>query len=123
LIFCSGTEFGIKVRGNAYGSTLRLALGCLLADKLGIQLRRIGSGKRRTFADGEAKLSAWMGENAFVCWVETSQPWLLEAQVIGSVCLPLNLDRNRSHAFHATLSAVRRAAKRRADELPVWSGR
>src|SRR5690349_422197 len=44
-------------RGNAWGSTLRLTLGCLLADSLGIELRRVGSGKRRTFADGERTLS------------------------------------------------------------------
>src|SRR5262245_19519571 len=45
--------------GNAEGSTLRLTLGCLLASELGIALRRVGSGKRLTFADGEQKLSAW----------------------------------------------------------------
>ena len=62
------------MQGNAEGSTLRLTLGCLLAKTLEIELRRVGSGKRRTFADSESALSAWMGENAFVCWIETSQP-------------------------------------------------
>jgi len=108
------------MRGNAYGSTLRLTLGCLLAEQLGIELRRVGSGTRRTFADGEAKLSAWMDQNAYVCWVEADKPWVAETEFIESVCLPLNLDQNRGHAFHATLSALRRAAKRRAGELPVW---
>ena len=107
------------MHGNAYGSTLRLTLGCLLAERLGIELRRVGSGKRRTFGDGEAKLSAWMGENAFVCWLETKEPWLLEAQPIPSVCLPLNLDQNRSHAFHTILSGIRRAAKGRAEQFPI----
>jgi hypothetical protein len=46
--------------GNAEGSTLRLTLGCLLADELGIELRRVGSGNRMTFSAGEVKLSAWM---------------------------------------------------------------
>jgi hypothetical protein len=45
-------------RGNAEGSTLRLTLGCLLADPLGIKLRRVGSGKRLTFGLGEMKLSS-----------------------------------------------------------------
>lgn len=108
------------LQGNAAGSTLRLTLGCLLADELGIALRRVGSGTRRTFAADEGKLSAWMNDNAFVCWIETPNPWTFEEQLIRSVCLPLNLDQNRSHAFHATLSTVRRAAKRRADALPVW---
>ncbi|MET9440781.1 GIY-YIG nuclease family protein [Streptomyces sp. NPDC006610] len=40
-------------RGNAAGSTLRLTLGCLL----GLELRRVGSGKRMTFGKaGEAIL-------------------------------------------------------------------
>ncbi len=43
--------------GNAEGSTQRLTLGCLLADELGLQLRRVGSGKRRTFTNpGEVVL-------------------------------------------------------------------
>jgi len=60
---------------NAYGSTLRLTLGCLLAKQLGIVLRRVGSGRRLTFADGEARLSQWMADNAFVCWVAHERPW------------------------------------------------
>jgi len=60
---------------NAYGSTLRLTLGCLLAEQLGIELRRVGSGIRLTFADGEARLSQWMADNAFVCWVAHERPW------------------------------------------------
>jgi GIY-YIG catalytic domain-containing protein len=36
---------------NAYGSTVRVTLGCLLAEQLGLQLRRAGSGTRLAFAD------------------------------------------------------------------------
>src|SRR5262245_38953406 len=50
--------------GTAEGSTLRLTLGCLLEGRLGIRLRRVGSGTRRTFADGEDRLSEWMGHYA-----------------------------------------------------------
>lgn len=60
--------YGKRIRyhysGNTAGSTLRLNLGCLLAERLGIQLRRVGSGQRLTFAAGEARLSAWMADNA-----------------------------------------------------------
>ena len=42
-------------RGNAEGSTLRLTLGCLLAEELGIHLRRVGSGKRLTFHTGRVQ--------------------------------------------------------------------
>jgi hypothetical protein len=107
--------------GNAAGSTLRLTLGCLLAGRLGIQLRRVGSGQRLTFAAGEAKLSAWMADNAFVTWVETERPWLAEQQLITSVNLPLNLDQNRQHDFHQQLTLVRADARMAARTLPVVS--
>jgi hypothetical protein len=109
------------LRGNAAGSTLRLTLGCLLQDELGISLRRVGSGERFSFADGEQRISDWMDANALVCWVATESPWELEEELISTLSLPLNLDQNRSHAFHVTLSAARRAARMRALELPVWS--
>jgi len=49
------------VQGNAEGSTPRLSLGCLLSRELAIKLRRVGSGKRLTFAEGEERLSQWNG--------------------------------------------------------------
>lgn len=101
-------------RGNAAGSTLRLMLGCLLAERLGIQLRRVGSGNRLTFADGEQGLSTWMADNAFVTWVETDSPWLVEGQLIDLLRVPLNLDQNWQHPFHEQL-AWRRCC--------VWSTR
>ena len=107
-------------RGNAEGSTLRLTLGCLLASDLGIELRRVGSGKRLTFGNiGEAKLSEWMGANAFVTFQICDKPWEVEEKLIASTCLPLNLDLNRHSSFHAELTALRRAAKQRARELSV----
>lgn len=96
--------------GRADGSTLRLTLGCLLADQLGIRLGLSPSG-RFTFHEGEAVLSDWMAENAFVAWLATPSPWAIEEVAIRELDLPLNLDQNRSHVFHPTLSAVRRAAK------------
>jgi len=105
------------MQGNAEGSTLRLTLGCLL----GLELRRVGNGRRRTFADREAELSVWMDRNARVCWIETNEPWVVEKTLIDSVSLPLNLDQNRNHPFHAALTGIRRAAKQRAEELASWS--
>jgi hypothetical protein len=60
----SRAESDITPAANAEGSTLRLTLGCLLADELGIELRRVGSGKRFTFSTGEKRLSEWMEANA-----------------------------------------------------------
>ncbi|MCF6526187.1 GIY-YIG nuclease family protein [Streptomyces sp. JJ36] len=105
-------------RGNAYGSTLRLSLGCLL----GLELRRVGSGKRMTFAEtGEAVLSEWMAEHARVCWVEHPQPWTLESELIGRLDLPLNLDQNGHNSFHQRLTQLRADARERARSLPATS--
>lgn len=107
-------------RGNAEGSTLRLSLGCLLSQELGIELRRVGSGKRMTFGkEGEGRLSEWFQRNAFVSWVVDPEPWKLEERLIADLSLPLNLDQNRDHPFHSVLSEIRQSAKRRARELPA----
>jgi GIY-YIG catalytic domain-containing protein len=105
---------------NAYGSTLRLTLGCLLADQLGLVLRRVGSGTRLTFADGEARLSQWMADNAFVCWVAHERPWELEDALVKTLDLPLNLHGNDRHPFRAYLRGARAAARDYARALPVW---
>lgn len=106
-------------RGNAFGSTLRLTLGTLLAADLNIQLRRVGSGKRMTFAAGEARLTAWLEEHARVVWVEHATPWTLEHAILKAVSLPLNLQDNGHHAFHSRLCDIRRQAKAEAVHLPV----
>jgi hypothetical protein len=106
-------------RGNAEGSTLRLTLGCLLSTKLGIQLRRVGSGKRMTFAEGEATLSEWMSKNAFIVWFEHPRPWEPEEEIIKAVSLPLNLDQNKNHDFYLKLKQLRSHAKELARTLPI----
>ncbi|PNG23425.1 hypothetical protein C1J00_04310 [Streptomyces cahuitamycinicus] len=103
-------------RGNAAGSTLRLTLGCLL----GLELRRVGSGKRLTFGKvGEATLTQWMAENARVCWIEHAEPWALESELISQLDLPLNLDQNRHNAFHDRLKEPRAQARQQARALPI----
>lgn len=101
-------------QGNAEGSTLRLTLGCLLSEKLGIELSRVGNGKRMTFHEGEEKLSNWMSENAYVSWVVHEEPWRVEEQAIRQLSLPLNLRGNERHPFHRTLTSIRRSMKRKA---------
>ena len=107
--------------GNAEGSTLRLTLGCLLANELGIDLRRVGSGKRMTFSTGESRLSEWMEENARVAWFLSEEPWKLEEELISTLDLPLNLAQNSRHGFHPELTRIRREAKAKARELPILS--
>ena len=103
-------------RGNAEGSTLRLSLGCLLSQSLGIELRRVGSGRRMTFGAGERVLSDWLERNARVAWLACDEPWRIEEQMIHSVSLPLNFDQNRHHGFHWSLrrDGVRRNASKGA---------
>jgi hypothetical protein len=106
-------------RGNAEGSTLRLTLGCLLADTLRIQLRRVGSGKRFTFTNpGEQRLDAWMADHARVAVLPTERPWEVEQHLFGALSLPLNIRDNR-HPFLAALAGIRSEAKERAKGLPA----
>jgi hypothetical protein len=107
------------LRGNAAGSTLRLLLGCLLADHLDIQLRRVGSGTRLTFSAGENRVSQWMEENVRVAWHVCDEPWKLEESLISTLHLPLNLDQNARNEFCSVLRNLRRTAKARARALPI----
>ncbi len=106
---------------NAYGSTLRLSLGCLLSNELGIQLRRVGE-SRMTFAQGEKRLSEWLAANAFVVWITTAEPWVVERELIETISPPLNLEYNRKHPFYPALSEIRKSAKQRAKLLPILRG-
>jgi hypothetical protein len=107
--------------GNASGSTLRLTLGCLLSERLGIQLRRVGSGGRYTFTNpGEQQVDTWMAANAFVAWQVCERPWELEKRILeGSLALPLNIADNPCTAHTTYLSRIRRAARSRANELEI----
>jgi GIY-YIG catalytic domain-containing protein len=105
--------------GNAEGSTLRLTLGCLLAAELGLELRRVGSGKRLTFHTGEIVLSGWMAQHGRVVWSEHPEPWLAEAGLMRDVSLPLNLAGNQHSPFHTQLSELRATQKGRARMLPI----
>jgi hypothetical protein len=104
-------------RGNADGSSLRKTLGVLLASELGLELRRVGSGKQTTLAGGEAVLNKWMDENALVSWVVRPEPWLFEDELTASLVLPLNLQGDS--AFHQELKRLRRDAVTKANKLRV----
>lgn len=112
--------------GNATadGSTLRKSLGVLLGEDLGFALRRVGSGKRQTFAGGEATLNQWMAENSAVSWVTHPEPWHLEPKLIAALDLPLNFQDNESNAFAPELKRLRKEAAVKAGKMRVlaeWS--
>jgi hypothetical protein len=100
---------------NAGGSTLRMTLGVLLAGELNIELRRVGSGTRRTFAGGEAALTQWMADNVLVSWVVRPEPWLFETELVDALDLPLN----QRSSFYAQVKALKRAAVLKADKSRI----
>ena len=108
--------------GNAEGSTLRLTLGCHLADTLGIELRRVGSGTRLTFTpSGEAALSEWMARHARVAVLEHSAPWEVEPALISAVSVPLNIDHNSANPYYLINRALRARHKAAARSRPTWT--
>ena len=74
-----------------------------------------------TFAAGEQRLSQWLEENARVAWMQCDRPWEVEEHLISMLHLPLNLEQNQRCSFHCVLSQLRRDAKARARELPIFS--
>jgi hypothetical protein len=104
-------------RANADGSSLRKTLGVLLAPELGIELRRVGSGRQITLAGGEAVLNQWMGENALVSWVVRPEPWVFEDELTANLVLPLNLQ--GTNPFQQELKRLRRDAVLKANKLRV----
>ncbi len=111
-------------QGNAYGSTLRFSLGCLLSDALSIKLQRIGRSKKRlTFSqEGEVKLSKWMAKHARVAWRDDVKKFrgkrflerLEEFIVQERYSLPLNINHNKKHPFYDKLKKIRKYCKEQA---------
>ena len=97
-------------RGPASGSALRLMLGCLLAEQLGINLT--GPPRRLTFGIGEETLSEWIAANVFVAWVEHPTPWAIEADAIQRLRPPLNSGEHRGTPLHQTLADLRQRIRR-----------
>lgn len=42
----------------------------------------------------------------FVCWLPTSEPWTVEANLVATLSLPLNLRGNERHPFYAMLASI-----------------
>ena len=82
---------------------------------MGLELRKTGKTDRLTFGtEGEDKLSAWIKGHAKVAFAAHMAPWDIEAALIGSVSLPLNLSDNKDHSFHESLAALRSRCRSRA---------
>ena len=99
-------------RKDASRSTLRLSLGALLLDELGLTLG-IRSGRLNWGPEGELELTRWMNEHARISWVVDDEPWTLESELLAGISLPLNVD-GRSDAFATSLSELRQHLRRDA---------
>ncbi|MGY4856845.1 GIY-YIG nuclease family protein [Cryobacterium sp. AP23] len=97
---------------DASRSTLRLSLGVLLADELGLVLG-IHKGRANWGPAGEPRLTRWMNEHARISWVVDETPWVIEEELLAGTPLALNVD-GRIDAFAASLSARRKQARHAA---------
>ena len=62
--------------------------------------------------EDEAALTAWMEAHLEVSWCERSDPGVVEADVIGLLLPPLNLDHNVGHPEYARVKAARAEFRR-----------
>lgn len=102
--------------GNARGSTLRLSLGALLAERLGL-VPEPASGKL-SFGASESILSEWLDAHARVAWLAHPEPWTVEPAVVRALGVPLNRGHNEIHPFHAAMGEARFAMRQRASTRP-----
>lgn len=98
--------------GDASRSTLRLTLGVLLANELGLSLG-IHQGRPNWGPDGEARLTRWLSEYARIAWAVDPTPWVAEDELLASATLALNVD-GRSDDFAKELKSRRAEARRAA---------
>jgi hypothetical protein len=114
----AGIESKSRLRGrlvshaskDASRSTLRLTLGVLLQNELGLTL---GMHKSRVnwAPAGEQALTEWMRQHARVSWITSNEPWIVEDELLNAVALPLNIS-GKYGTFTQSLSARRREATR-----------
>jgi hypothetical protein len=98
---------------NARRSTLRLSLGSLLFESIGLEA--VAASGKVSFGATEAKLSAWLDVHARVCWAEYLEPWTIEAEVVRSLSVPLNRGHNEAHSFYPTMGEIRSQLRRPRD--------
>jgi hypothetical protein len=93
--------------GTARRSTLRLVLAGLGA----VEVVPEGSGRRKVKLPytAERELTAWIGANLRVSWLEVPSPGDLEAALIAELRPPLNLEHNKAHPMYAHVKASRAA--------------
>ena len=112
------------LNGNTGSSTFRLSLAALLLEAEHFIPVTTKTKFILTRADNR-RLSEWQEANLRLTWCEQEEPWdgTLERDVIAVMQSPLNLAENRSHPFHATMSAARRSFRNAARQTRASSKR
>lgn len=65
------------------------------------------------------ELATWQRTHLFVQWLELSQPWRAEADVVSAMRPPLNREHNSSHPFYAEVGCARECLRRAARSRPA----
>jgi len=112
---------GKHLEGNTGSSTLRLTLASHLVDALNLRPRATAKKVVLDAADNRC-LSEWMFANLRVRWTAHPTPWDVEAEAIGAMRPPLNIDHNRDHPYCLTNRALRDAFRRTARDSPRSTG-
>ena len=101
--------------GRAYASALRMSLGVVLAESLGLSLEVHADGERVDWGTtGETALSGWMQAHLRVSWLEYVRPWEVSDMAFRNLVLPLNLQAQDPTPFQRDLAARQAAMQDRA---------
>lgn len=112
-------RFRDHTRTNTGSSTFRLVLASFLFEREG--WRPYWTDRPMlSKADNDA-LSEWQAASLRAQWVEVTEPWQTEPDVIGAMRPPLNREHNEAHPFYDTVGDSRdgfRAAARANTDAP-----
>lgn len=100
------------IRGNARSSTFRLTLSTILLVELGLSPAPGG----RLTADSNRVVSEWIAAHlcvVIVPFADRDRLGVVEAEVVGRLDPPLNLDHCASSSIRARLTELRRALPRK----------
>ncbi len=100
--------------GDSRLSTLRMTLGCLLLEEIGLTVLGTLGQTYFHFGDDEARLTNWMCEHLAIGFLETETPLDDEKALIGLTNPPLNIAGRKSHPF------ARALMDRRSDLSSRW---
>lgn len=103
------------LKGDSRCSSLRASLGCLLKERLGLEITTYRKKSYFSFGEGEARLSDWIREHTSVALWPCRDPEELERALIRALPSPLNIVDGRDRRYARFLLAIRSRARRIPD--------